>query len=370
MTCALKGLLMTAIALADLFDPAALAAAIADGYVRRQDHPTEPLAILNYTEKAAYEGAWNPVTSACRGLIFRPASGEVVARPFRKFFNYGQPGSVVMPLDAPVSVTDKADGSLGILYPLPSGGYAVATRGSFASDQAVHATGLWRDRYAHRFTPQPAVTYLVEIVFPANRIVVDYGELDDLILLGAVDNATGLDVSADWPGPRITQFPCATLGEALAAPPRPNAEGLVVRLLGSDERVKVKQPDYVALRRIVTGLTARTVWEHLLSGAPLADLITPLPDEFHGWVRRVADGILLDVDTTAGEIAKAYQEIVDNLPAGWVRKDFAAAAVAHPLRWALFALLDGRDLGPELLKRARPDPFVTPSGRTFTEDNA
>jgi putative RNA ligase len=35
------------------------------------------------------------------------------------------------------------------------------------------------------------MTVLVEIVYPANRIVLDYGGLDDLILLGAVDIATG-----------------------------------------------------------------------------------------------------------------------------------------------------------------------------------
>jgi RNA ligase len=358
--------------LADLFDPAALAAAITDGYVRRQDHPGAGLAILNYTEKAAYEGAWTRVTLACRGLIYSTVTGEVIARPFRKFFNYGQAGVVAMPLDAPVSVTDKADGSLGILYPLPSGGYAIATRGSFASDQAVHATQVWADRYAHRFTPEPGVTYLFEIVYPANRIVLDYGDLDDLVLLAAVDNATGFDVVSvvDWPGPRITEFPYATLAEALAAPPRPNAEGLVVRFHHTDDRLKLKQDDYVALHRIVTGLTARTVWEHLLTGAPLADLIAPLPDEFHGWVQAVADAIVADVDTGAADIGKAYAELVDGLPAGWSRKDFAAAAVPHPLRWALFLVLDGRDVRPELLKRARPAPFITPSGRTFTEDNA
>jgi hypothetical protein len=36
----------------------------------------------------------------------------------------------------------------------------------------------------------------------------------------------------------------------------------------------------------------------------------------------------------------------------------------------MFQSLDGRDIRPELLKRSRPEAFVTPSGRTFTEDNA
>ena len=45
-------------------------------------------------------------------------------------------------------------------------------------------------------------------------------------------------------------------------------------------------------------------------------------------------------------------------------------AAKHPDKWALFALLDGHDIRPELLKRAQPGPFLTPTGRAYTEDNA
>lgn len=61
-----------------------------------------------------------------------------VLRPLPKFLNHDQPEAPVIALDEPVVVTDKADGSLGIIYPTPDGP-AVATRGSFASDQALHA---------------------------------------------------------------------------------------------------------------------------------------------------------------------------------------------------------------------------------------
>ncbi len=132
----------------DLFDLIDLEQAIEAGFVRTQVHPTLPLTIFNYTELAAYEGVWTPVTKQCRGLIVHTDTGEVRARPFRKFMNHGQDGAHAGSHDDAVIVTDKQDGSLGILFPTGDGGHAVATRGSFASEQAQHATVLWQERYA------------------------------------------------------------------------------------------------------------------------------------------------------------------------------------------------------------------------------
>jgi RNA ligase len=359
-----------AVALDAILDRALLAEMIEGGYVRAQTHPALPLSIYNYTEKAQYESVWNAVTLACRGLIV-DADGGVLARPFRKFFNHGQPGAPALDLSAPAVVTDKLDGSLGILYPTPDG-HAVATRGSFASDQALHATEVWRTQYADRFQPPAGHTLLFEIVYPGNRIVVDYGDLDDLVLLGVVEVVTGRSIpvaEAGWPGPIAELFGFASLAEALTAEPRPNCEGLVVHLVDNDERIKLKQEDYVALHRIVTGLTARTVWQHLVEGKELADLVEPLPDEFHPWVRQVADDLHATVERQAAEIALAYETVVASMPDGWTRKEFAAIAIQHDWKWALFKLLDGREIRPELLRHARPDA-KTVSGRSYGEDTA
>lgn len=58
------------------------------GYVRVQKHPDLDLFIGNYTEKAQYDQVWNDATINCRGLIW-DIHGRIVARPYRKFFNYG-----------------------------------------------------------------------------------------------------------------------------------------------------------------------------------------------------------------------------------------------------------------------------------------
>lgn len=344
----------------ELFDRGSFDAMVDAGYVRVQHHPDLPLHIANYSEKAQYENCWNPVTTHCRGLIFGD-DWRIIARPYRKFFNYGdETNTGPLDLEAPVHVSDKLDGSLGISYPTPQG-TAVATRGSFTSDQALHASELLASKYAD-WRPAEGWTYLWEIVYPQNRIVVDYGQLDDLILHGAVHIGTGRIVppyTLDWPGPKAQQFPHATLAEALAAEPRPNAEGMVVRYTDSGRMVKIKQADYVALHRIVTGLNAKTVWEWLGDGKTVGDLCATVPDDFHSWIEDVAE----ELREGAGEIIDAalanHARILTELTEGWSRREYAflASQTAH-LRPYLFLLLDGNaDKAGELAWRA-----VKPSG--------
>lgn len=348
----------------DLLDPVRLAEAVAGGYVKEQTHPELPLRILNYTEKTQYERAWTEVTRLCRGLVV-DGDGRVAARPYPKFFNYAEYPEGSFDLDEPAVVSDKADGSLGLLYPTPDG-HAVATRGSFASDQARHATAVWRERYADRMKVPEGVTCLFEIIYPANRIVCDYGGLDDLVLLGGVDIATGRVVEVDgWPGPAAETFAHRTLREALAAPPRPGAEGLIVRLPGrGDLMVKLKQEDYLALHRMITGLNARVVWERLGAGEDTAAVCEGLPDEFHGWVNALARDLDGRRRELLARIEAEHAAIVAALPDGWSRKDYAAVASRSPLRGWLFQVLDGRDPSARIWQTLRPagdDRPFTPS---------
>jgi RNA ligase len=341
--------------LADMLDPVELATAVETGHVRLQRHPTRPLTIYNYTEVCQFAGAWTPVTLACRGLIV-DAEHRIVARALPKFFNHDQPQAPRLEPGAAVSVTDKADGSLGIVYH-DGEGWAVATRGSFASDQAAHATTLLRTKYAG-FEPPAGWTVLVEIIYPANRIVIDYAGLDDLVLLGAVDIASGRTFGPaavpSWTGPVVETFHYATFAEALAAPPRTGKEGLVVHFTEADQRVKIKYADYVRLHRLVTGLNARTVWDVLATGGDLDALTAPLPDEFHPWVRGVAQELTATVEAHAIAVEAAYDQIVGSLRDGWDRKEFAAAAVRSEHRGHLFLRLDGKDYRPALWQQARP----------------
>jgi RNA ligase len=335
-----------------------------DGFVRNNAHPEADLYILNYTEKAAYDGRWNNVTLNCRGLIV-DLQGNIVARPFPKFFNYAQPGCPEIDLDEPAVVSDKMDGSLGILYPVGDG-YAIATRGSFTSDQAVHATEILRTKYADFAPTDSNYTLLFEIIYPANRIVCDYGDTDDLVFLGAVNIRTGFTFhpgiakDLEWRGPVAEEFTYRTMREALEAEPRPGKEGFVVHLLDSDVRVKIKQEDYIRLHRIVTGLNARSVWQAMVDDK-VDQLVAEIPDEFHDFIRGVEEDIKDKVDEAVAISRRTFDAIIfDVVGPNASKKDFALEAKIYHYSWALFNLWDGKDIRKEWLMRYKPSHDFSP----------
>ena len=257
--------------------------------------------------------------------------------------------------------------SLGILYD----DNCIATRGSFESDQAIHATELFRYKYSH-YKPPLGRTMLFEIIYPTNRIVLDYGDMDDLVLLGAVEIDTGMSMSprySSWDGPKTMMFAYNTLQEVLDAPARSNAEGLVIHFFDTDERIKIKQDDYVALHKIISGLNERVVWEHISNGNELETLLVGLPDEFHVWVREVAGRLKATVEASAREVESAYSAILATLPEGYTKKDFAMVAKEHPRKSELFARHVGKSYLDKLWGDVYPDAKKSPRNSDSALDN-
>lgn len=340
--------------LADLMDKALLQQMIDEGYIRRRSHPTLPLFILNYSEKAMYDKVWNQATITCRGLIVDDNNGVIIARSWPKFFNLGQVEADVVGMEDTVEITDKADGSLGIAYTTPDG-VAIATRGSFTSDQAVWATN-WVRGNTLAFWPMQGLTPLFEIVYPRNRIVLDYGKWEGLILLGAVDTERGNTYGPyeaagmlQWSGQTTEVFPEHTMAEFMAGPNanRSNSEGVVVR--SGHKMVKIKQADYLALHKLVTGLSTTSVWESLMDGYTVAEICAPLPDEFHDWVRTVAHELFEKLERIEDQIDAEFNQH-DCL----TRKMFAESVRESPLRPWLFLRYDGRDTKEAVWRTLKP----------------
>lgn len=330
-------------------------------YVKEQIHPKFPnLVISNYTDSCMWDQVWNDVTMTCRGLIWDRTTSEVLARPYRKFFNHDQEQAPKWPLDAKVHVTDKLDGSLGILYRQPNGQYAIATRGSFASEQAEWGTEVYRETYDGDFEPDENWTYLFELIYPENRIVVNYEGLQNIILLGAVDNATGAsvaieDIAGTWPGLIVPLFhEDATLQDVLLAPVRDNAEGLVLWHRDSDERVKIKYEEYKRLHKYLTNTTVKNVWEILSSGEDPKQTFAGAPDEFHDWLKEILTEFENEFDRIEQAAVSQYKEIVAKLPEDFTRKNFALAAQESDLTSLLFKLYDDQSITSDIWKMLRP----------------
>jgi RNA ligase len=316
-----------------------------------QRHPSLQLLIWNYTAKTQFERYWTAETITCRGLITRP-DGTVVARPFPKFWNYTEvlARGEALPVE-PFEVTEKVDGSLGILYATDEGP-AIATRGSFTSEQAMHATRVVRQRYAG-YSFDPALTYLFEIVYPANQIVVNYGELDDLILLAVIETASGQERAIHgqtWPFPIAQRYDGITDLAAIQALGRANQEGFVVRFLQSQLRVKIKLAEYVRLHRLLTGISARTIWDCLSTGTPLEALLDRVPDEFYAWVVATRDGLLADFVAIEAECQALCMQ-ARALP---TRREQAALIGQSRYAAVIFKMLDDKPYAPLIWKLLYP----------------
>lgn len=166
-------------------------------YISVHKHPEYELYIYNYTKQASAEHIWNEATELCRGLILGKDM-NIVARPFAKFYNYEElvEQHIQIP-DLPFEVYEKLDGSLGIMYFVNSKPY-IATRGSFDSDQAIHANKLLYDKYIDQVhLLDQTKTYLFEIIYNdpkvRSNLIVDYGDTDDIFLLAVIDTDTGIE---------------------------------------------------------------------------------------------------------------------------------------------------------------------------------
>lgn len=314
---------MTHVVLTDLVNLHDLNEMVEQRYVDVQVHPTLPLTIYNYAKQCMMDRVWNDVTLQTRGLIVENYTGRVIARGMSKFWNVGQPEAKTYPLDTPVMVSPKEDGSLGICWQY-HGYFGVATRGSFMSEQAQHATDLLNtDEYEwlRKATARESGSHtpVVEVVYAENRIVLDYRGRDELIPLGEVD-MDGLVSRRYIKGtPYDFLFQCEpmTYGEALAMKIPDDAEGWVIDFLDDAGRVvdhqKLKGEIYKMLHAILTNTSARRIWAQMAARAchqwitkpkdwamhlgqdpadfvrvdvskPLAETLGDVPDEFLEWV--------------------------------------------------------------------------------------
>lgn len=324
----------------DLLDEAELSEMIKEKRINKQVHPDLPISIYNYTNRAQFMGKWSKAERVCRGLIVEDATGNVIARGPEKFFNYGQTGAPEVSLDTTVMVTKKEDGSLGIGWTY-EGHYGIATRGSFMSEQAIHATlklldylkGSFEWHFSH------GLTSIFEIVYPGNRIVLNYGDRDELIDIGTVDNKSGLITNRrrdQIKGGRMYM----RLSEALALPIPGDEEGYVLDLYSQEVdvwghgtvigHIKLKGEEYKILHGLLTNTNARRIWVQLAArdcykivektaienekevekvwatyvGHDPEDfkrvnvdkdivetLLTNVPDEFYDWVTKKIDAI-------------------------------------------------------------------------------
>jgi len=186
----------------------------------------------------------------------------------------------------------------------------MSTRGSFMSEQAIRGLEILKEKYILD-TFEPSVAYICEIIYPENRIVVDYGSKKKIVFLGVVLNRSwnwnaGGDDELHWTT-ACTYFKMSGIKKSdivkteqvfnglgpdmynlLKSKNTDNSEGFVLRFHPSNTRVKIKFADYVKLHRVLTNCSSYDIWENLKEFDKLPeDVLQDVPDEFYDWVHGV-----------------------------------------------------------------------------------
>lgn len=177
-------------------------------------HESDNYVGFKYNINTTFNQLWDDVTINARGITFDKTTGEIVARPFKKFFNHTELmtvdgvlttlGEKLKPEYRPNLIgkfrsMNKLDGSLGITfwdkYSDKENKWRVKTGGSFTADQSGWAQ-KWLYQNVDCTEMNPRYTYLFEIIYNGDRHVVKY-DFEGMALLGVISNETGEEVSLE-----------------------------------------------------------------------------------------------------------------------------------------------------------------------------
>jgi T4 RnlA family RNA ligase len=333
-----------------------------EGLVEKNSHPTFPIAIYNYSRETQFEGKWDDITKRCRGLVL-DNDGNIIAKGFDKFFNMEEHSLSEIP-DETFEVFEKMDGSLGILF-WYQGNWIFASKGSFTSEQAMRGREIL-SKYDIQPLPK-GYTTLVEIIYPENRIVCDYGDEESLVALSMISNVSGkeFDYSSMVQVCEVVGFPVVKRYDGikdyydLKETIDNDKEGFVIRFR-SGFRMKIKGEEYVRLHRILTGFSNINIWETLKDGKDINEFLEKVPDEFDKWVKNVVKDLrysYFQISESAGKLydGHMYGKYNDKEPVT-DRKEFAEWVHSQDyfLQPILFKMFDKKDYSIYIWNLIRP----------------
>ena len=344
---------------------------VQEKYINKQEQGD--LILFNYTDSCTFERKWDEYTLAARGIIFNKLTGDCIARPLGKFFNISEnERTLVKNLpDEPYEVFEKVDGSLGILY-FNQNRLHISTRGSFTSQQAITATEILRTKYPN-FTPPVGVTLLFEIIYPENRmtaggrLVVDYGDMRDLILLAGIylDPSKGelsyeallaLSTENGFPIAKKYSYTIAEMIEMQKTLPV-EQEGFVVHYLKSNFRVKIKGNEYCIRQKLINDITPLNLWALFKNGFLPDTYKMEIPEEILPEALAIEEKLKQKYDAIHAEIVDDASKIPYPF-SNETRKDIALWLQANKLKHhrIMFSHLMGKkeDVEEWVLELIRP----------------
>lgn len=366
------------------------------GLIIVRKHPFLDLWIYNYSTRTQFEGLWDEYTERCRGLII-DKNGHILNNPFPKFFNLEEKEYTKienLPLEVP-KITEKIDGMLGILYEEGdkendgrykendgrdkendgnNGNIAICTRGSFDSPFAIWATNWIRSKGYKLENFKKGYTYLFDIIYPENKIIVDYKDRAELVLLAVRNNFSDEELDHIKEAQRLgfsyaKEYHFDKIEDAVKYLDGINGsefEGFVIKF-SNGLRIKIKSADYKRLHKLLSGVSARDIWRSLRDTGSIESVIENVPDELMQWVKKIEMELKtskMEIMTKAMNIsldAKKFEKRIDqfNFISTRSEKDYS-----YGIRKIALYLLDGYVSRAEFAAWQ----LVKPSGEVFKKE--
>lgn len=313
----------------------------------KQEHPSLPLIIWNYTPKVQYENLWDEITLKCRALI-TDQKGNIIAKSFNKFFNIEELKEIP---NEPFEVYEKLDGSLIVLFYYQNQ-WLVSSKGSFTSNHAKEAANIIKSWDLDKL--DKTKSYSAELIAPWNRIVCDYGKQRKVVLLAKFDaHGNEYDIEKYKNDFEIVKkYDGIEDYRNLKKIIKNDQEGFVVKFK-SGFRMKIKGEEYLRLHKIVTNVSNTIVWEYLKDNKSFDELLDRVPDEFYQWIQN-----------TKKDLASSYKKIEEWANSTYKEFDTRKEAAEYFLKQKypdiLFLMLDKKEVSDRIWKLIKPkysNPF-------------
>jgi RNA ligase len=196
-----------------------------------------------------------------------------------------------------------------------------------------------------------------------NRIVVDYGDYEGLVLLGTFDkNGKEYDVEmwSQWGFDVVKKYDGINDYKQLKGRIENNQEGFVVKFTNG-ERIKIKGEEYLRLHKIMTNLSTTAVWEVLSNGDNIENLLKDVPDEFYKKIMTYERDLkygFFQISERAGKLHDGFRyEKYGDIDSEPTKKEFADFVLKQDkvLQPVMFTMWDKKPYDHIIWKLLKPE---------------
>lgn len=238
---------------------------------------------FKYSRATQYSMDWDEISLCSRGITFDVSTGEIVAFPFKKFFNFEELYDLNMShttladslpkeyccndLTKKFRVMEKYDGSLGIAFNYKDK-WIIKTSGSFDSEQSTWATEFLNKQH-NTDCLNKDYTYCFEIIYDEDVHPIHY-DFEDLVLLAVIDTQTGIEKPIEEIR-RYSQFGYKVAQEYefgnfanvfKFAKRRDNMHEGVVVTFEDGWKTKIKGDEFLKLQKLFHNITKENIWSN------------------------------------------------------------------------------------------------------------